>query len=445
MDFLDNLVLPQSAEHIALLHYILMMILFLYIPFISVLFGGTILSLWYRKRGLNESNPMYLRFAIDIIETLTINKSIGVILGIVPTFVFVLIFAQLLHNTETPALVYMITAFAFSIIAIILIYTYRYSVTFGRLFESLKEAVPEDEDTSVLLRNYRDGSRRIGTRSGRYGVIFLFLALYLIVAGISVTTYSSGANGIYQNLISIKIILRFIQFLTASAALTGGAIFFAYFAWDGGKKITDEKHKTFIKKNAVYLTFTGSILLPVLLCMDIIILPETALSGAIFVYGLLALFLLFIVYHYLYSMIRDSNLKFSSSIFYLVLVSLLALIVKDQLAMGNALKPNAVILSSKYDVYLAGLEGGNKGAATVSGEQIFKNICSSCHSFDHKVVGPPYKQTLPKYEGHLNQLVSFIRNPTKKNPDYPPMPNPGLKPNEAQAVAEWILKTYKTK
>jgi len=269
--------------------------------------------------------------------------------------------------------------------------------------------------------------------------------LYFIVAGISVTTYSTGTNGIIENLFAIKVILRFIQFLTAAITITGGAIFFAYFSWNGGKKIDNEEYKTFIKKKALTFTSIGALLLPILLCIDIIILPETVLSGAVFMYGILALLLIFIVYHFLYSMIRNSDLKFSGAVFFLVLVSLLALIVKDQLAMGNALKPNAVILAAKYDVYLQDLEGVNKGAAAVSGEQIFKNICSSCHSFDHKIVGPPYKQTLPKYEGHINQLVAFIRNPVKKNPDFPPMPNPGLKPNEAQAIAEWIMKIYKTK
>jgi len=422
-----------------------MMVLFLFIPYMSVLFGGIIISFWYRRKGLSESNPMYLRFAIDVIETLTVNKSIGVILGIVPAFTFVLIFAQLIHNTESSALIYLLTALLFSIIAIILVYTYRYSVTFGRLFDSLKEAVSENESSNEQLSNYRDGSIQVGTRSGRYGIIFLFLSLYLIVAAISVTTYSTGDNGIFGNLFALKIIFRFIQFIAAAFTITGGTIFFAFFFWDGGKKIDDVIYKAFIKKRALYLTFTGALLLPIIICIDIIILPETVLSGAIFIYGILSLFLLFIVYHFLYSMIRNSDLKFSGAVFLLVLGSLLAIIVKDQLAMGNALKPNAVILASKYDTYLKDLEGGDKGTEAVSGEQIFKNICSSCHSFDHKIVGPPYKLTLPKYEGHLNQLVAFIRNPVKKNPDYPPMPNPGLRPTEAQAIAEWIMKTYKTK
>jgi len=39
-------------------------------------------------------------------------------------------------------------------------------------------------------------------------------------------------------------------------------------------------------------------------------------------------------------------------------------------------------------------------------------------------------------------LEAFIRNPVKVNPDYPQMPNPGLKPNEARALAKYLLETY---
>ena len=52
---------------------------------------------------------------------------------------------------------------------------------------------------------------------------------------------------------------------------------------------------------------------------------------------------------------------------------------------------------------------------------------------------------LPKYDGKEAQLVAFIRNPGKIDPAYPPMPNPGLRPNEAEAVAEYLLKTYVSK
>ena len=91
---------------------------------------------------------------------------------------------------------------------------------------------------------------------------------------------------------------------------------------------------------------------------------------------------------------------------------------------------------------LAKLSGATK---PISGEEVYNARCSSCHRFDIKLVGPPYKQTMPKYEGKQSELVKFILNPVKKNADYPPMPNPGLKPNEAEAVAGWILSIYKSR
>src|SRR5690554_3453548 len=133
MEFLDNLVLPQSSEHIELLHYMLILILFLFVPFISMVFGGTILSLIYEKKGMDEGNRLYLKFSKDIIGMLTINKSVGIILGIIPLLTSVLVFAQLLHKADVPTVSYLIASFFLTSIAIILIYTYRYSVSFKNI------------------------------------------------------------------------------------------------------------------------------------------------------------------------------------------------------------------------------------------------------------------------------------------------------------------------
>jgi len=65
--------------------------------------------------------------------------------------------------------------------------------------------------------------------------------------------------------------------------------------------------------------------------------------------------------------------------------------------------------------------------------------CVACHKFDTKVVGPPYKETVPKYNGDVQQLAEYIYNPVKKDPAYPPMPNQGLKKKEAVAVAQYLL------
>ncbi|OGV09904.1 MAG: hypothetical protein A3J84_05680, partial [Ignavibacteria bacterium RIFOXYA2_FULL_37_17] len=125
--------------------------------------------------------------------------------------------------------------------------------------------------------------------------------------------------------------------------------------------------------------------------------------------------------------------------------TLLALIIKDQLAMGNATVKQSVILNAQFVKYLAELKGTGEGAEKLSGEEIYQVRCSSCHAFDRRIVGPPHNEVVPKYEGKKEQLVAFIRNPIKVNPAYPPMPNPGLKPAEADAIATYLLDHFKKK
>ena len=84
MEFLEKFVIPQSAEHLHLLHYLVMLVMFLFIPFISMILGGTFLSLFYRNKGIKENNSSLLRFAKEIIEIVTVNKGLGVYLVLSP-------------------------------------------------------------------------------------------------------------------------------------------------------------------------------------------------------------------------------------------------------------------------------------------------------------------------------------------------------------------------
>lgn len=76
------------------------------------------------------------------------------------------------------------------------------------------------------------------------------------------------------------------------------------------------------------------------------------------------------------------------------------------------------------------------------GEEIFNTKCTTCHAWDHKVVGPPYNEVIPKYEGNEEALAAFIKNPTKVNPDYPAMPNQGLNDLQARSVAQYLLSAH---
>lgn len=442
MEFLDKLVLPQSAEHIELLHYLLTLILFLFMPFIAAIFGGTLLSLYYRRRGLDEGNNLYLRFSKDIIELVTINKGTGVILGIVPVLTSLLIYAQLLHTTNSTVVSYIGVSFFLISIALILIYTYRYTLSFSRIFDIVKDSPAEEED-SAEIKQFREANRQLSTKSGRYGIVLLFLALWLFTAAMALSTDTLIWND--DPLFAIfywKVLVNFLNFIAVSFAITGSAIFFGYFYWDGGRKNLSPEYKTFLKSLALKITFVSALVIPIFILISVFTLPVDSLSGSVFTYSVLALFLLFIAYHFLYAMIRDAHEKYSGQVFFAILFAILALIVKDQAAMNNATQVQSAVLSAQFTEYITSLRG-ETSVAVISGKEIFDVRCSSCHRFDQKLVGPPYDTTLPKYEGNINGLTAYIMNPTKIDPAYPPMPNPGLRPAEAKAVAEYIMEEYK--
>ncbi len=444
MNFLDKLVIPLSPEHIALLHYIAMLIFFLFIPYSSMVLGGTVLSLIYKRKGLKESNHLFIRFAKDVIETVTINTSMGIVLGILTLITSIFIFVQLFHDANLSTVSFLFVSLLIITFGLILIYTYRYSFSFSRLFDSIKNIHTDDDSVEEELHRYREKSISISSSTGNFGLLFLFIGLWLFVAGVTIAGFPAkwNSHGILSTMFSLDVIFRFITFLLGSAAFTGVVILFKFFYWDGGKPNLDEAYSEFVKNISISVTAIGALLLPIFLWVNVAVLPNQALSYSVFIFTTIALLLLFLAYHYLYVMFKTSTVKHSGYLFFTILFTLMAIIIKDQLAMGNATQKQNEILSANFTQVMEKLTG-ESNAPKVSGEAIYKNICSACHSFDHKVVGPPYEQTLPKYKGNVDKLVTFILNPKQNNPGYPPMPNPGLNPVQARAVATYILKEVK--
>jgi cytochrome c len=446
MEFLDNSVLPQSSEHIQLLHYMLILILILFIPFVSLLFGGTALSLYFKRTAVKKQDKNALRFSRQIMEIVTINKSVGVILGIVPLITAILIYAQLLHTSELTNLNYLAVSLVLFITSLVLIYSYRYSLSFNEIFDNidfqtLKTAEINDDMTKLF-----DESSRISKKAGKYGLLFLFLALWFFIAAISIPTFYSNWQpaGFIEDLFNWKIIIRFIYYILAAFVLTGGMILFRFDEAGGIKKHLSQEYVDFAKRSTVRFTLTSAIILPVFMLINLLAIPGTSLSGSVFVYLIIALFLLFIGYHFLYLLHKKANSPLAALLFFVLLFSVGAYIISDQIVMSNSTKVQSAMLSADFENYISDLKGAGK-IADISGEEIYKVRCESCHRFDQKLVGPPHNEVLPKYVGKQAQLVAYIRNPVKVDPAYPPMPNPGLKPREAEAVAEYLLTTYENK
>ena len=74
----------------------------------------------------------------------------------------------------------------------------------------------------------------------------------------------------------------------------------------------------------------------------------------------------------------------------------------------------------------------------------YLGVCSGCHSYTGRLIGPPVQTIQALYMDDPEGLAAYIKNPTKKRPDFPEMPPQGNLGDETlQAVAEYMLELEK--
>jgi len=74
------------------------------------------------------------------------------------------------------------------------------------------------------------------------------------------------------------------------------------------------------------------------------------------------------------------------------------------------------------------------------GRLTYVAVCTGCHSYSTRVIGPPMLTIQALYKGREHDLARWIAAPTRKRPDYPEMPPQNYLPEDVRlAVANYIL------
>jgi len=74
------------------------------------------------------------------------------------------------------------------------------------------------------------------------------------------------------------------------------------------------------------------------------------------------------------------------------------------------------------------------------GKLAFYGVCSGCHAYDVRMIGPPTQIIQALYKDNPQGLADYIANPVKKREDFPEMPPQNYLSEETRlAVAEYML------
>jgi cytochrome c551/c552 len=323
------------------------------------------------------------------------------------------------------------------IVGYVFIYNYKNAFQFEHILNAAKK-----DDVSDEVKSYENRIVYMGARYGTWGIFVLLVSTFLFTRGVTLASKPgiwNSVDNILKLIITPTIWINFAYFLSSSAAITGGAILYFFFMWQGGVRPGYTEYNEAIKKFSIITALVGVLVQPLFIFANVLFLKAANASSGVYVFAGLSLLAVLIISNLLYHVYKNSEVNFSGIVFFLIFVLFAFTIIKDQLMFRNAVKEHLIVLNMKAEELAQEKSGSIVQVSAADGEKIYNEKCIACHRFDQKIVGPPYQETVPKYSGDLKKLAGFIYNPQKVNPDYPAMPNQGLKQKEAEAVAKYIM------
>lgn len=444
MEFLKDLAVPQSFEHLQLLLFVSNLLCVVYFPYLAFLLGSTTLSLYYRRRQRNRDEA---RFAKDLLE-IPLFSVVGFFsLGVLPALSLVFVFAQVFQKTSSIAPSTIALGFLFSTAAMVMLYVGKYQMKLAGLFGTVRSEfqpshVRDELESTINLEV--SASFMLGRRLTRYGLLVLWIGAWFTTGAIAIASNPDSwqeFNSIFFLFIYPGAIVAFLQLITIGLGITGLLTLFVSLVWRGGIAPADENYKNFVRLTCMRIVAASVLVQPILLTFRVLSYPTSALSGLLFIFAGITLVGYFLAGLFIYGLQKTLYLRYVKYALVALGLSAVFQVTTDHASIKRATTKHAAELAVIHGRYSAEFKAKlGIGGPAPSGEDLFNAKCSACHLFDQKKVGPPYNLVLTKYDGRKKALIDFVLRPKPVDPAYPPMPSQGLRPAEADSVVSYLLR-----
>ena len=405
-----------------------------HILFVNLMVGGSVLVFIMECLGLK--NKRWDALAHEVAKTVTVNKSLAVVMGIGPLLCINLLYTIQWYSANA------LTGHAW--LLIVPLVTVAFLLTY--------------------LHKYKwEAWSQGGWKKLHLGIALLAALLFLCIpviflANVNLMLFPSEwekVQGFFSSLRIGNVLPRYLHFICASLALT--ALFLVGWFGRDGFELGDEAGFTkaelrrIFYKVAAYVTALQFIAGPLLLFT----LPSIGLSTALYVVivsgALLGAFVLWL----LTVEIRSSDARIGR--LYAVICVLFSVVVLS-MGTGRHLYRSAALAShqalvkertAQYEAALAEfnkkLASGTLPVAQQTGAQIFIN-CAACHAPNVKLVGPSLTEIAKIYAGNPAGIVAWATAPGKKRLDMPQMPPfAHLGAENLRKVADYMLEQGQAK
>jgi|GEM_PF-2375844 len=442
----SGLALPVSGAHIQLLDFLLMIAMTLLMVFMTYLSGALMISVSKKSKFNKTGDLSWYAMAKDYAAHVTDYPVIWFACGIVPYLAMILAFVQLFAGAAENQVVLLLSiGLVVYIAGLAMAWVYKENMKTGW---TQLNSNPEEYHSQKAKDAHHDATLLSGNYGG-WAVLFVLAAMWITVSGF-VLAYNPEwwDQGILVPLFSWATQIKFSLLAIGGTALAACGFLYLKFNANDPEELGDNYYQNFVKYESGKLALWFTIFTPVLIGLSIATIPSEAASTWLYILVAIAFVLLAIGGHYNYALLKTGKSRYAIGGYWLVLLVFVFVMVSEHRAFSEVNEYNRVLIGHHYEE----LEAEHIAAKSdmpvieINGEEVFTQKCSSCHRFDSKLVGPAYNDVVPKYYEDQAALVKFILNPTPINPaEFPTgMANPGLKPEEAQAVAKYLIGQVQT-
>lgn len=416
-----------------LLVIILVFSFLLHILFINIMIGGGVLTFWYELKG--KKNKDYDNLAREIASTITVNKSLAVVLGVAPLLSINVLYTLYFYSSNALTGNIWISIVPWVAVSFLLFYLHKYS------WDRLADNKP------VHL-----GILGIG--------VFSFLLIpFIFLTNINLMLFPEKwgeIQGFFEALTLPNVFPRYFHFITASMAVTG--LFLAF--WFGRKGFkTKEKFESLskneIKKQMLNLALVATGLQFIFGPLLFLTLPAKGITWGLFWVILAGATLAGIVLYQLWKMINEQS-NIPGKRFYLVLGLFTFLVAfmgtGRHMYRESALSTHKIMMAERTAAHWEAVRQAHENlllpqveseaGSFTPGQDIFQTNCAICHAPATRLIGPSMAESVPVYENNAEALKQWIKEPGRKRLDYPPMAGfPHFTEKQLTDVVNYVLQT----
>lgn len=401
----------------------------LHILFVNLMVGGSILTMWYEIKGLRQKE--YDNLAKQITQTITVNKSLAVVLGVAPLLSINALYTIYFYSANALTGLFWISIIPTVIVAFLLLYAHKYS------WDKLQNNKP----LHISIVGF---------------AVFLFLMIPLIfLTNINLMLFPekwSSVRGFFSALTLPNVLPRYFHFLTASLALTG-----LFLTWFFGRKSFKFEEKIpgitrYQARKKVYsLAFATTVMQLFFGPLLLLTLPAKGIAWDLMLVILAGVMVAVTAMILMWKEITGPEDALGRR-FYLIAGILGSVVILmgtgRHLYRANALLAHQKAMKEVTEMHKEMVEQAKKDALKPKpaqqklsmGEQLFNDKCVVCHQMETRLVGPPVAEMIDIYQNDQETMKQWIKNPGRKRPDYPPMAGfPDLTDKQLTELADYIL------